>query len=49
MTKREGTEMLILHLQEKCPSAVLLEPELTPENSSKIHLSRSEEAIKVFS
>lgn len=44
-TKREGTEILILYLQENCPSVVLLEMELTPEISGKIHMGTSEEAI----
>lgn len=44
-TKREGTEMLVLHLQENCPSAVLLETELIPEISGKMRIGRSEEAI----
>lgn len=37
--------MLVLHLQENCPSAVLLETELIPEISGKIRMGRSEEAI----
>lgn len=37
--------MLLLDLQEDCPSAVLLGTELTPEISGKIHMGRSEEAI----
>lgn len=37
--------MLVLHLQENCPSAALLETELIPEISGKIRMGRSEEAI----
>lgn len=43
--KREGAEMLILDLQEDCPSAVLLGTDLTPETSGKIHTGTSEGGV----